>query len=54
VLVAIDRREPIMTGRAIGPEIAGTAADLARWLTGRGARRLTSPGGALPDIPAWH
>lgn len=32
-------------------EVSGTAADLARWLTGRGARRLThaSP---LPAVPA--
>jgi maleylpyruvate isomerase len=33
-----------------GPRIRGRAADLARWLTGRGARRLSFDG-ALPDMP---
>jgi maleylpyruvate isomerase len=54
VLAATDRPEPIAVGRAAGPEISGTTADLARWLTGRGARRLVGSSGALPDIPAWH
>jgi len=54
VLAATDRPEPIAVGRATGPEISGRTADLARWLTGRGARRLRSSDGALPGIPAWH
>ena len=33
--------------------VTGASADLARWLTGRGARRLGSPGTGLPDIPVW-
>ena len=36
-----------------GPTVTGAAADVARWLTGRGARRLQSSSGALPDIPRW-
>jgi len=36
-----------------GPTVTGSAADVARWLTGRGARRLESSAGALPDIPRW-
>ena len=37
-----------------GPVVAGRAADLAWWLTGRGAGDgLTCDGGALPRIGAW-
>jgi maleylpyruvate isomerase len=37
-----------------GPVVSGRAADLAWWLTGRGAGEgLTSDGGALPQIGAW-
>lgn len=37
-----------------GPTVEGTAADLARWLTGRGARRLrVAGGGELPAIARW-
>ncbi|GAA4165295.1 mycothiol-dependent maleylpyruvate isomerase NagL [Gryllotalpicola daejeonensis] len=36
-----------------GPVVSGAAADLARWLTGRGARRLSASSGELPDIPRW-
>lgn len=36
-----------------GPTVTGTTADLVRWLTGRGARRLESSSGALPDLPRW-
>lgn len=37
-----------------GPVVTGTAADLARWLAGRGARRLTRlDGPGLPAIPRW-
>jgi maleylpyruvate isomerase len=42
-LVVSDRRLRI----GDGPEVRGTAADLARWLAGRGARRLS---GDLPEI----
>lgn len=37
-----------------GPTVSGTAADLAWWLTGRGAGEgLTSDGGELPRIEEW-
>ncbi len=37
-----------------GPVVSGRAADLAWWLTGRGAGEgLTSEGGELPQIGAW-
>ena len=37
-----------------GPRVAGTAADLAWWLTGRGSGEgLTCDGGSLPQIGAW-
>lgn len=37
-----------------GPVVSGTAADLAWWLSGRGAGEgVTSDGGALPQIGAW-
>lgn len=45
------------TGHAVGDaatvEILGTAADLTRWATGRGARRLVCPTGAVPAAPRW-
>ncbi len=37
-----------------GPIVEGAAADLARWLAGRGARRLRVVGGGeLPRIARW-
>ncbi|MDQ1177712.1 maleylpyruvate isomerase family mycothiol-dependent enzyme [Microbacterium sp. SORGH_AS_0421] len=37
-----------------GPVVEGAAADLARWLAGRGARRLRVVGGGeLPAIARW-
>ncbi len=36
-----------------GPTVSGRNADLVRWLTGRGARRLTSSTGTLPALPRW-
>lgn len=37
-----------------GPTVSGTAADLAWWLTGRGAGEgLTSDNGTLPGIEEW-
>ena len=35
------------------PTVSGTPADIARWLTGRGARRLACDSGELPVIPRW-
>lgn len=47
-----DRAEPFH-GAADGPVVRGTAADLARWITGRGARRLETGEGGLPELPRW-
>lgn len=33
--------------------VTGSTADIARWLTGRGPRRLSSSSGVLPRIPRW-
>ena len=52
VLGFTDRAEAIVVGSG-GPVVTGAAADLARWLTGRGARRIASSGGELPAIPRW-
>lgn len=46
-----DRRTPIVIGSGEGAIVSGRAADLARWLTGRGARGLESSTGALPELP---
>ena len=35
------------------PTVSGSAPDIARWLSGRGARRLASSTGDLPEIPRW-
>lgn len=43
---------PIVIGDA-GPTISGSLPDVVRWLTGRGARRLTSSSDELPHIPRW-
>lgn len=51
-LVATDRTTPRVLG-AGSVTVAGRSADLARWLTGRGARRLTSSTTDLPPIPRW-
>ncbi len=49
--VDLDREWAYGTG---GPVVAGPAADLAWWLTGRGSGEgLTSEGGELPQIGAW-
>ncbi|MFH5824868.1 maleylpyruvate isomerase family mycothiol-dependent enzyme [Georgenia sp. AZ-5] len=45
-------REPIVLGEG-GPTVLGALPDLVRWLTGRGARRLTGSAGELPQIPRW-
>jgi maleylpyruvate isomerase len=44
--------DPIVIGDA-GPTISGTLPDVVRWLTGRGARRLTCSSNELPQIPRW-
>jgi maleylpyruvate isomerase len=48
-LLAPDRVEPIELRVGAGVQVFGTAADLVRWLTGRGARRLTHDG-PLPPV----
>ncbi|SOD63329.1 maleylpyruvate isomerase [Streptomyces zhaozhouensis] len=48
-----DRDAPLVLGDGSGPEVAGAQADLVRWLTGRGARRLTHAGEAPPALPRW-
>ena len=53
LLAPTDRPRPIQVGAGTGPTITGKMADLVRWLTGRGARRLASSTGALPGIPRW-
>lgn len=55
-VIADDRSEPGPTSSygEGGPQIHGKAADLARWLAGRGARRLSvAGGGELPAVPRW-
>ncbi|GIG26943.1 maleylpyruvate isomerase [Cellulomonas denverensis] len=60
VLDPTDRVHRVTVGDAGGPVIRGRTADLVRWLTGRGARRLTLAGGTevldradLPALPRW-
>ncbi|QAY62213.1 maleylpyruvate isomerase family mycothiol-dependent enzyme [Xylanimonas allomyrinae] len=56
VLALTDRTTPVTVGTAaLAPTVTGTTADVVRWLTGRGARRLTAggPGAPLPTIPRW-
>ncbi|HEU0223327.1 MAG TPA: maleylpyruvate isomerase family mycothiol-dependent enzyme [Paracoccaceae bacterium] len=50
VLAPGDRAAPVPIGRN-GPTVSGSAADIARWLTGRGAYRLDCAGGSLPILP---
>lgn len=54
VLAGTDRPRPVTLGTGAAATITGTTADLVRWLTGRGARRLDSSTGELPSIPPWH
>lgn len=53
VLAPTDREAEIVVGAGTGPTVRGSAADLARWFTGRGARRLESSNGTLPELPRW-
>lgn len=52
LVVAPTGFEPVVVGNG-GITVSGSASDLARWLAGRGARRLVPSGGELPDIPRW-
>lgn len=52
LLDATDRkRQTAIAGG--GPRVSGKAADLVRWLSGRGARRLTFAGGEEIRLPAY-
>ncbi|MGH3510366.1 MAG: maleylpyruvate isomerase family mycothiol-dependent enzyme [Nocardioidaceae bacterium] len=51
-VLATDRSSGFSTGG--GPEVAGTAADLAWWLIGRGdGTTLTCSAGTLPELGRW-
>jgi maleylpyruvate isomerase len=52
-LVATDRDAPLVTSQAAMVTVRGTARDLARWLCGKGADRLSVEGGALPALPSF-
>jgi maleylpyruvate isomerase len=52
VLCATDHGGTVETGRG-GPAVSARLADLVRWLTGRGARRLHTDAGGLPALPGW-
>jgi maleylpyruvate isomerase len=55
VLSATDVEGLWKLGRGPGPEIHGTAGDLAWWLVGRGGgRALTSSSGELPSLGRWR
>ncbi|WP_022880179.1 maleylpyruvate isomerase family mycothiol-dependent enzyme [Microbacterium sp. B19] len=54
VLRATDRDLGVAEYGESGPTVEGATPDLARWLTGRGARRLRVVGGGdLPAIARW-
>ncbi len=46
---------PVLVGAGGDTVVAGSAADLAAWLTGRasGTGLVVPDGGALPTLPAW-
>lgn len=50
--IAVADREPIVLGTG-DPTVSGTLPGMVRWLTGRGARGLTSSTGVLPVLPRW-
>jgi len=55
-LVLSDRAEPIELGEASAGsfgDIRCSAADVARWMTGRGAPRTAELDSPLPELPAW-
>lgn len=47
-----DRRWHVRVGDAEPVAVRGTAADLTRWLTGRGTTGVTAPGGP-PELGRW-
>lgn len=57
VVVCTDRGERVAMSDAIPsaatPVVTGSTADVVRWLTGRGALRLTSSTSELPPLPSW-
>lgn len=55
VLRSTDLDEVWKFGQGQGPEVDGTAADLAWWLIGRGdGGGLVSSSGELPALPRWR
>ncbi len=51
LLVPTDRTDRIRIGAENGPEVQGHAADMARWLWGRGTRGVTIGGRGALDLP---
>lgn len=49
-LSATDRTGPLLSTRQAKLRVTGRAADIARWLSGRGVRNLECVGGALPTV----
>lgn len=46
----VERGDRIEIGDHAGTTVSGRAADIARWLSGRGAKRLQCSGDARPDV----
>jgi maleylpyruvate isomerase len=53
LLKPTDRAQHITVGTSPNVELAGAAADLARWATGRGKHGITSSIGHVPEPPRW-
>jgi maleylpyruvate isomerase len=53
LLMPTDRATPEAPGNYPGIILRGTAADLLRWATGRGARRIIASSGRVPEPPTW-
>lgn len=51
-LETTDPGSAMVIGSGTVATVGGSMADLVRWLTGRGARRLTVSQGSLPELPA--
>ncbi|MCT7374629.1 maleylpyruvate isomerase N-terminal domain-containing protein [Chelativorans salis] len=49
VLSPSDRQQEVVIGNATDITVTGRAADIGRWLSGRGARGLQVRGGPLPE-----
>jgi maleylpyruvate isomerase len=54
MLCATDVDRSWRLGEGQGPEVHGTAGELAWWLVGRGGRGLTCSAGQLPTIGRWR